>query len=160
MFSFQQSLTFFKKRDRLPNSKPNLSIMSNTMLRKARKARNTVGSLWKLPVPIPVPIRRNATDVVIHSPRNTWNTARQRMLRAEPATKLDITKSVIRSQGTFQRRVPKKTHVLEEASNFHTVFQRSRTRIISSRDEYAVFQDQSFQGFDHRVWMWNESYFH
>ena len=102
MFSFQLSLTFFKKKDKLPNSKPNLSIMSNMML---RKARDTVGSLWKLPVPLPVPIRRNATDVVIHSPRNTWNTARQRMLRAEPATKLDITKSVVRSQGTFQRRV-------------------------------------------------------
>ena len=46
--------------------------------------------------------------MVIHSPRNTWNTARLRMLRAELAIRLDITKSVVRNQGTFQRRVPRK----------------------------------------------------
>ena len=111
MFSFQLSLTFFKKKDRLPNLKPNLSIMSNMMPRKARKARNTVGSLWKLPLPVPVPIRRNATDVVIHSPKIIWNTARLRMLCAEHATKLDIKKS-----GNFPKKGPKKTHILEEAS--------------------------------------------
>ena len=35
-------IKFCKKRDRLLNSKPNLSIMSNMMLRKARNARSTV----------------------------------------------------------------------------------------------------------------------
>ena len=56
MSSFSQSLTFFKKRNRLPSSNPNLSITSSMMRRKARRVRShTEGSLWKLPVPIPVP---------------------------------------------------------------------------------------------------------
>ena len=83
------------------------------MLRKARKARkHTVGNLWKLPLPLPV--RRNATDVVIHTRRNTWNTAKPRMLRADLAIKLDIMLNVVRNQGTFQRRVPRESMYLRK----------------------------------------------
>ena len=73
---------------------PKLSIMSNMMQRKAKRAgKHTEGSFQSLPVPVPK--ARNATDVVIHTQRNTWNTAKPRMLRADLAIKLDITKSVV-----------------------------------------------------------------
>ena len=118
MFFCSQSLTFFKKKNRLPSLKPNLSIMSNMMRRKARRVRShTVEDLWKLPMELelePIPIRRNATDVVIHTRRNTWNTAKPSLLRVDLATKLDIMLNVVRNQGTFQRRVPRESMYLRK----------------------------------------------
>ena len=165
-WSFKLSLTFFKKRRQATQFEAQIkSITSSMMLEKGKKGkkphRKEASRVFQFQLELPVPKARNATDVVIHSPRNTWNTARLRMLRAEPATKLDITKSVVRSQGIFQgRRVLRKHTYWRKLPLPHSIFNEAGQGIITSRDEYAVFQDQSFQGFDHRVWMWNESYFH
>ena len=53
-------------------------------------------------------LRRNATDVVKHSLRITWNTVKPRMLRADLAIRLGITRNVVRNQGTFQDKALKR----------------------------------------------------
>ena len=86
---------------------PNLSIMSNMMLRKARRARNQVIKLSHMERN-QILRERNASDVVRHSPRIIWITEKPRMLCADLAIRFDITRNVVRSQGTFQDKALKR----------------------------------------------------
>ena len=64
---------------------------------------------------------KKSTGVVIHIRSNTWNTAKPRVLCVELATKFDIMPSVVRNQGTFQRRVPRESMYLRKLPLPHNI---------------------------------------
>ena len=73
---------------------------------------------------LPVPKGRNASDVVIHTPRNTWNTAKAKKATCRGCGMVGHYQKCCKKTGKFPGKSSKKAHILEATSTSTQYFNK------------------------------------